>query len=192
MSQQSITGASRTPTTGVMRNARGSRRYGAHCARRAGGVAWVMSMAVIIGIGVAPRSVADASANMQSAVASARSGCPALQPNPVLNELAQRANLSTDSYILFRARSQPIGSPKGDVLPALHQMGYSANKAKILSGYGDPEITGYGDVAAKAIYGAILEGYEAIPDCGYTRLGTDVLQNESKGYALATVILTDG
>lgn len=192
MSQQLFTGASIAPATGAMRNARGSRRYGAHCARRGGGVAWIMTMAAIIGIGVAPRSVADATANLQSAVASARSGCAALQPNPVLNDLAQRANQSTDSFILFRTRSQPIGSPKADVLPALHQLGYSANKAKMLSGYGDPEITGYGDVVAKAIYGAILEGYEAIPDCGYTRLGTDVLQNESKGYALATVIVTDG
>ncbi len=74
-------------------------------------------------------------------------------------------------------------------MPALRQFGYPATKVKMLSGYGDPRVQFYGDVVAKAIYGAVLQGYEAIPDCSYTAVGVDVLTNPSKGYALATVIL---
>jgi hypothetical protein len=163
-------------------------------ARRIGrilGIAWIFAAPAVVVISVAPTSAADATANLKDAVESAHGGCPALQSNPVLNDMARRVNLSQDSYILFRARSQPVGAPKGDILPALHQLGYNADKAKTLFGYGDPEISGYGDVEAKAIYGAILEGYEALPDCTYKKYGVDVLANESKGYALATVILAD-
>jgi hypothetical protein len=74
-------------------------------------------------------------------------------------------------------------------MPALRQLGYAATKAKVLSGYGNPAVEGYGDVVAKASYGAVLQGYEAIPDCSYTALGVDLFTNPSKGYALATVIL---
>jgi hypothetical protein len=155
-------------------------------------IASVVAVPALVAMFVAPTSMADGTANLQHAVASARGGCAALQPNSILTDLAQRANLSTDSFILFRARSQPLGSPKSDALPALHQLGYTATKAKILSGYGDPQIEDYGNVEAKAIYGAILQGYEAIPDCAYTRYGVHVLTNQDKGYALATVILTDG
>lgn len=163
-------------------------------ARRLVQVTSVAAAPMLIAIAAAPLSAADGTASLQHAVATARGGCPALQPNQELKDLAQRANLSTDSYVLFHARSQPIGSPKGDILPTLHQMGFNAGKAKMLTGYGDPDIagTGYGDVEAEAIYGAILEGYSALPDCSYTRYGVDLLPNKAKGYALATVILTDG
>jgi hypothetical protein len=143
-------------------------------------------------LSVAPDAAADATGNLQAAVNAARgSSCPVLERNPILDQLAQRSNLSTQSYIEFTTRSQPIGSPKGDPMPALRQLGVNANHAKMLSGYGDPDIEGYGDVTAKAIYGATLQGYEAIPDCAYTKVGVDVLRNADKGYALATVILAD-
>jgi hypothetical protein len=139
---------------------------------------------------VASVSAADPTGDLKSSVDSARgTSCPALRSDPILNQMAQRANLSTDSYIGFTTRSQPLGTPKADLIPALHQLGYTATKAKLLSGYGDPAIEGYGDVAAKASYGAVLQGYEAILDCSYTAVGVDLLTNPSKGYALATVIL---
>jgi hypothetical protein len=143
-----------------------------------------------LAVSVAPVSAAEPTAELKSSVDSARgTSCPALRSDPILNQVAQRANLSTDSFIGFTSRSQPLGSPNADPMPALHELGYPATKAKLLAGYGDPAVEGYGDIAAKASYGAVLQGYEAIPDCSYTSIGVDLLTNPSKGYALATVIL---
>jgi hypothetical protein len=169
------------------------RDFGAHSVsdvRQAIGTTCIVLILAGLALAAAPRSHADPTGKLKSAVDSARgNSCPALQSDPVLNQLAQRTNLSTDSYIGFTTRSQPLGYPKADLLPALHQLGYNANKSKLLSGYGDPEIEGYGDVSAKATYGAVLQGYEAIPDCAYSKIGVDLFLNPSKGYALATVVL---
>jgi hypothetical protein len=167
--------------------------------RRGAGNAWwtrrVARLACVVSVlaGLAMSaavSAADPTLDLKSSVDSARGGsCPALQSDSILNQVAQRANLSTDSYIGFTNRSQPLGSPSADVIPALHQLGFPATKAKVLSGYGNPAVEGYGDVTAKAIYGAVLQGYEALPDCSYTAVGVDLMINPDKGYALATVIL---
>jgi len=63
----------------------------------------------------------------------------------------------------------------------LHELGYNAGKAKLLAGYGD--------IAAKAIHGILLQGWAAIPDCTYTKYGVDVLDNTGEGYALAAMVL---
>jgi len=172
-------------------SARGSGQGAVSCARRVIGMACVIQVLTGLALSVAPVSAADPTGDLKSSVDSARGGaCPALQSEPILNQMAQRANLSTDSYIAFTSRSQPLGSPNADLIPALHQLGYNATKAKLLSGYGNPEVEGYGDVSAKAVYGAVLQGYEALPDCSYTAVGVDLFTNPDKGYALATVILT--
>ncbi|MEX3645160.1 MULTISPECIES: hypothetical protein [Mycolicibacterium] len=69
-------------------------------------------------------------------------------------------------------------------MPILRDLGYSAGKARLVPGYGDSE--------DKAIHGVVIHGWEAIPDCTYTRFGVDVLDNPegSRGrYVLAALIL---
>jgi hypothetical protein len=160
------------------------------CTERVTGMACIVAAFVGLALSVAPVSAADPTGQLKSSVDSARgSSCPGFRSDPILNQLAQRTNFSTDSFVGFTTRSQPLGSPTADMMPALQQLGYPATKAKVLSGYGNPATEGYGDVVAKATYGAVLQGYEAIADCSYTAIGVDILNNTSKGYALATVIL---
>jgi hypothetical protein len=102
-----------------------------------------------------------------------------LQPDPVLTDVAQRANGETQSYMEHTARFEPFEDP----MPVLHDLGYNASKAKL--------VAGYGDVEAKAIHGVVVQGWEAIPDCTYTKYGLNVLANADKGYALAALVLAD-
>jgi hypothetical protein len=75
-----------------------------------------------------------------------------------------------------------VFEPFEDALPVLHEIGYKAGKAKLLAAYAHDVPT--------AIHGAILFGWEAIPDCTYTSFGADILDNtKSAGYVLAAVIL---
>jgi hypothetical protein len=94
----------------------------------------------------------------------------------VLNDVAQRATGETQSYIAHTARFEPFEDP----MPVLHDLGYNAGKAKLL--------VGYGDIEAKAVHGAVLQGWQAIPDCSYTKYGINLLDNDD-GYVLAAVIL---
>ncbi|WP_156174099.1 hypothetical protein [Mycobacterium nebraskense] len=98
----------------------------------------------------------------------------------MLNEVAQRANGETQSYIEHTARFEPFEDP----MPVLRDLGYKAGKAKL--------IPGYGDIEAKAIRGVIVHGWQAIPDCTYTKYGVNVLDNPEGmhgGYVLAALVL---
>jgi hypothetical protein len=95
----------------------------------------------------------------------------------VLDSVAHRANTETQSYIEHTARFTPFEDP----LPVLRELGFTGDKAKMLSGYGD--------IPAKAIHGLIVQGWDSIPDCTYSRYGLDLLDDSHAGYALATVVL---
>ncbi|BCO39286.1 hypothetical protein MINTM001_04250 [Mycobacterium paraintracellulare] len=98
----------------------------------------------------------------------------------MLNDVAQRANGETQSYIEHTARFEPFEDP----MPVLHDLGYKAGKAKL--------IPGYADIEAKAIRGVIVHGWQAIPDCTYTKYGVNVLDNPEGmhgGYVLAALVL---
>ena len=118
----------------------------------------------VLAVSLAPTSVADATANLRSQVDAARGGCPPLQSDPVLNDVAQRANGETQSYIEHTARFEPFEDP----MPVLRDLGYKAGKAKL--------IPGYADIEAKATRGVIVHGWQAIPDCTYTKYGVNVLE----------------
>jgi hypothetical protein len=140
----------------------------------------VLAMTICIAVAPMPSSSADAPVDLQAQVDAARGGCPPLQEDPVLTGVAQRANGETQSNIEHTARSLPFEDP----MPVVHDLGYPAGKAKLFAGYGDVE--------AKAIRGAVLFGWEAIPDCSYTKYGVDVLDGSvagSGGYWLAAIVL---
>lgn len=134
----------------------------------------------VLAVSLAPASAADATAELRSQVDAARGGCPPLQSDPVLNDVAQRANGETQSYIEHTARFEPFEDP----MPVLRDLGYKAGKAKLIPGYADTE--------AKATHGVIVHGWQAIPDCTYTKYGVNVLENPQGlhgGYVLAALVL---
>jgi hypothetical protein len=141
---------------------------------------WSAIITAVLAILLAPTSAADATANLRSGVDAARGGCPPLQSDPVLDDVARRANGETQSYIEHTARFEPFEDP----MPVLHDLGYNASKAKL--------VPGYGDIEAKAIHGVIVQGWNAIPDCTYTKYGVNVLANPEGmhgGYVLAALVL---
>ena len=134
----------------------------------------------VVAVSLAPASAADATADLRSQVDAARGGCPPLQSDPVLDDVAQRANGETQSYIDHTARFEPFEDP----MPVLHDLGYKAGKAKL--------IPGYADIEAKAIHGVIVHGWQAIPDCSYTKYGVNILENPQGmhgAYVLAALVL---
>jgi hypothetical protein len=156
------------------RKSRASRRW-----QRLLRIALNVTTAAILATALAPPSGADPTASLKSGVDAARgaAGCPPFQPDPVLDEVAQRANRETDSYLLHTARFTPFEDP----MPVLRDLGYNTSKAKML--------LGYGDVDAKAIRGLVIEGFAALPDCTYTKYGMDALSNDDDGYVLTSLVL---
>ena len=145
---------------------------------------WMASAPAIVtvvaaGLVLAPTARADSEANVRDAVASARSGtpCGSLRSNPVVEQVAQIINRSTDDYLDHAATRVPIADP----LEGLKVLGYRGTKAYLLQGAAKTD--------ADAIQGAILEGYAAIPDCSYTEFGVSMRRNETTGNNLTSVVL---
>jgi hypothetical protein len=163
-----------------MRRLRGHRFALARAARsahRAHAAFLAAALIALLAISLAPASVADSTADLQSQVDRSRGRCPPMRSDPVLTGVAQRANGETRSYIEHTARFIPFVDP----MPVLHELGYNAGKAKLVAGYGDSD--------AKAIHGLMLQAWDAVPDCTYTRYGVNVVDNADGGYALAALIL---
>jgi hypothetical protein len=139
-----------------------------------------VALASILAVLLAPTAAADETADLRTQVDAVRGGCPPLQSDPVLDGVAQRANSESQSYIEHTARFVPFEDP----MPVLHDLGYQAGKAKL--------IPGYGDIEAKAIHGVTVQGWQAIPDCSYTKYGLNMLANADGGYVLAALVLAGG
>lgn len=139
----------------------------------------VTLMVLAAAFSLTPCAHADPEADLREAVASARSGtsCGSLRDNPVVEQVAQIINRSTDDYLNQAATRVPILDP----LEGLKDLGYAGTKAHLLSGAGKTD--------AIAIHGALLQGFSAIPDCSYTDFGLSMRRNDKTGYNLASVVL---
>lgn len=126
-----------------------------------------------------PFALADSASSLKDAVTSARDGlsCGSLRNDPVAERVAEVINQSTDAYLDQTASRVPILDP----LEGLKNLGYHGTKAYLLQGADKTD--------ALAIKGALLEGFDAIPDCRYTDFGTDLRRNTTTGYVLASVVL---
>ncbi|MCW2627068.1 MAG: hypothetical protein JWR48_3790 [Mycobacterium sp.] len=131
----------------------------------------------VLAMSLAPTAAADVTADLRASVDGARGGCPALQPDPVLNDAAIRATSETQAYIEHTARFVPFEDP----MPVLREMGYNAGKAKLVVGYGDSQ--------DKAIRGISVLGWDTIPDCSYTKYGLSALYGARGDYVLTAVVL---
>ncbi|MBP3086559.1 hypothetical protein [Mycolicibacterium fortuitum] len=146
-------------------------------------ITFVAMMTAAAAVILAPAVSADPTGDLRSAIAAKRGGCPALQSDPVLEGVAQRANLETQNYANRTARFQPMEDP----MPMLRQLSYPAGKAKLLAGFASTQK--FPDAEQKAIYGAALFGWDTIPDCTYTRYGADVLTDANTGNTAAAIVL---
>ncbi len=136
------------------------------------------SAALVLTLAAAPTAAADTTSDLRAAVLGVRAGCPSMQADSTLDKVAERANYETQAYYTHTAQSIPFEDP----MPELRDLGYHANKAKL--------IPSYGDSVEKAIGGITMAGFQAIPDCSYTRYGVNVLDNSSSaGYVLAALML---
>jgi hypothetical protein len=143
------------------------------------GASAVMAVSVVAAsIGLPPSAAADSADNLRNALLSARSSsCGPLRSNPAAEQTATIVNRSTDSYLDHTARALPVPDP----LPVLKDLGYGGHKAVMLQGAGHTE--------AKAIKGALLEGFDALPDCSYTDYGVSLLHNATSEYMLTVAVL---
>lgn len=128
--------------------------------------------------GLATRARADADSLYRASVAAARGrSCQPLNYHPLLQHAAEVATQSTASYLDGTARAVPIADPK----PVLHDLGYGASKSFLLSGAGDSE--------AKALEGALIEGYKIIPDCSLVDFGMNFGVDQKSGWHLFSLVL---
>jgi hypothetical protein len=141
------------------------------------------TLTVVTALAFAPLAASDDTADLKSAVAAKRGSCPALQPDPVLDQVAQNASLQTQKYASHTARFQPMTDP----MPMLRQLSYPAGKAKLLSGFAD--VHDVEDAPQRAIYGATLFGWDSIPDCSFTRFGADLTTDANTGITTTAVVL---
>ncbi|GAB4658983.1 hypothetical protein MOKP64_12830 [Mycobacterium avium subsp. hominissuis] len=139
----------------------------------------VLTLLLSAGIWLASSALADPSENFKSAVASARAGtsCGPLRYNPVVEQVAEISNRSTDNYLNHVATDVPVTDP----LPGLKDLGYGGSKGVLLSGAARNE--------ADSIKGVLLEGFDKLPDCSYTDFGVSMLRNQGNGYYLTSLVL---
>jgi hypothetical protein len=103
--------------------------------------------------------------------------CGPLRYNPVVEQVAEISNRSTDQYLNHATATVPVSDPT----PGLKDLGYRGKKGALLNGAARNE--------ADAIKGALLEGFDKLPDCSYTDFGVSMLRNQSNGYYLTSLVL---
>jgi hypothetical protein len=127
----------------------------------------------------APPATAEPATQLEQGIASLRTTglCGALRHDPLVQQVAEISNRSTEDYVNHDARFVPVADP----LVVLKDLGSDAGKAIQLQGYGSSD--------ADAIKGALLQGHRLIRDCSYDTFGTSVIRNPDTGYALVVAVL---
>ncbi|MGV0714516.1 hypothetical protein ABQE93_03815 [Mycolicibacterium sp. XJ662] len=137
-----------------------------------------MLTVAITAMALASPAQADTVDRLKAAVDGARAAsCEPLQVDPIVEQAAIEINKSNDVWLDHGARAVPVP----DAMPLLKDLGYPGNKSTILYGAGKTE--------ANSIKALLLQGYRAIPDCSYRDVGVSVMQGNSAGWIMSTVVL---
>lgn len=132
----------------------------------------------ILALAVAPPAAADTVDKLRAAVDAARAAsCGPLRDDPIVAQAADEINRSNDVWLDQGARAVPVP----DSLPLLKDLGYGGSRSTTLYGAGKNE--------ADSIRALVLQGYLKIPDCSFSDVGVSVLQGNSAGWILSTVVL---
>jgi len=128
-----------------------------------------------------PSAAADPHPALAEAVNSARAGAPcgAMHYNPKAEHAADIVNRSTHDYVNFTAENIPADDPHPTAIAK--DLGIEGTKVMSLQGAGRTE--------TDAIKGVLIEGYQALSDCGYTDYGVSMLYEPESGYSLAVVVM---
>jgi hypothetical protein len=147
-------------------------------ARRAALV--LMMTAAAAGLLCAP-AAADPAPDFAQAVTSVRGAaqCGPLRYDPRVEHAAEIINRSTYDYLNHTAQNVPADDPHPTAI--VKDLGIEGSKASSLQGASQNQ----GD----AIKGALLEGYNVIPDCAYTDFGVSLLHETNTGYYLVVAVL---
>ena len=120
---------------------------------------------------------ADAATQLTTAVQSLRSNCPPLQFDPLVQRASELMMRQTDDYIAHREPYVPLSDP----LPALRTIGYTGQRAQLLSGYGTTE--------SDAIHGLLLQAPGVVDDCVFSRVGVATMRDDEGGFVLTSVVI---
>lgn len=142
------------------------------------GLSAVTLTIAIAGMALASPAAADTADQLRAAVAATRAAsCGPLRDDPIVAQAAHEINESNDIWLDQGSRAVPVP----DAMPLLNDLGYPGSKSTILYGAGKDE--------ASSIKALLLQGYLKIPDCSYRDVGVSVLQGNSAGWILSTVVL---
>ena len=148
------------------------------------GVSALLASALVLpglcAVGVPPAS-ADPSPILEQALMAARAGssCGAFGADPQVAHAAEIINQSTKDYLTHSAETVPAESQHPDAIAK--DVGVQATKTFALQGAAQTQ--------AEAIKGLLVQGFSAIPDCGYSRIGTSTLYDANTGFTLVTAVL---
>lgn len=137
------------------------------------------SVMTALDLSVAPAASADPHPVLAEAVNSARAACGGLRYDPLIEQAADIVNRSTLTYVNHTAENVPADDPQPTAI--LADLGIPGSKVMALQGAGTIE--------SNAIHGVLIEGYQALTDCGYTDFGASMLYEPVSGYNLAVVVL---
>lgn len=142
------------------------------------GLSAAMLTIAIVGLASAPPAAADTVDKLRAAVAAARgASCGPLRDDPIVAQAANEINESNDVWLDQESRAVPVPEAQ----PLLKDLGYPGSRSTILYGAGKNEVD--------SIKALLLQGYLKIPDCSYSDVGASVLQGNSDGWILSTVVL---
>jgi hypothetical protein len=154
-------------------------------------IAWVTAIvtAVPTGVAFAAPASADLTANLRSAVVSARGGACPLHSHPLVERVSRLANESTRNY---KNRTTEGAQPIDDPGPGLKALG---TKSKLLRGWADNEVDA---IRALLLQGAVDVESDAnlkiqdrpafITDCAFTDYGANMIHDETSGYYTSVVL----
>lgn len=191
---------------GTYAGRRGASGTDRRCAPRVGKAVVAALMVASVGVLFGPVAGAEADPDLTSAVVSqrAKTQCPPLRYDPLVERAAEIVNKSTDDYVSHRTRNVPADGGT-DSLPILKDLGSSATAALSLQGAGH-------NSDRDAIKGVVLEGITPgvgkglhkgvglfkpleelgpppFADCSLNTFGVSMIRNAEAGFNLATVVL---
>ncbi|ORB30099.1 hypothetical protein [Mycolicibacterium parafortuitum] len=143
--------------------------------------ACAVAAALAVGAVIAPPAAADPYPPLAGAISSARDGssCGAPRYDAKAEHVAEIVNRSTFDYLNHTAENIPADDPH----PTAIARDVGIDGTRVMS------LQGAGKVESDAIKGVVIEGYQALADCGYTDFGVSMLYEPVSGYHLAVVVL---
>lgn len=144
---------------------------------------WLLAgmAALAVALLVSPAATAAPSADVAQAIAASRGqgSCGALALDPAVDQAAELINQTTYDYVNHIGSNVPIDD--ASPVAITKDLGIPGEHVMVLRGAAP-------DTAA-AVKVALLQGYLALTDCAYSRVGTSLLTADQVGQVLVTIVM---